>query len=98
MVKVYAPNKQYTGLSASVSFVNGVGETDNPNLIEWFKSKGYTVEEPIANQVEATVNQPIAIDDITVAEIKEKLDELGIEYGAKENKDTLYEKLMSVEV
>lgn len=45
MVKIYAPNEQYTGVSASVSFVNGVGETDDPHLIEWFKVKGYEVEE-----------------------------------------------------
>lgn len=44
--KIYAPNKEYTGVSASVSFVNGAGETSNPNLIEWFKERGYKVEEP----------------------------------------------------
>ena len=43
-MKVYAPNKQYTGTSASVSFCNGVGETDNPHLLEWFLSHGYEVE------------------------------------------------------
>lgn len=46
MAKIIAPNEQYTGLSAGVSFVNGVGETDDQHLIEWFESKGYTVEEP----------------------------------------------------
>lgn len=44
MAKVIAPNDQYTGLSASVMFVNGVGETDDPHLLEWFESKGYMVE------------------------------------------------------
>ena len=43
-MKVYAPNKQYTGTSASVPFCNGVGETDNPHLLEWFRSHGYEVE------------------------------------------------------
>lgn len=44
MAKVYAPLKDYNGISASITFVNGVGETDNENLLEWFEEKGYTVE------------------------------------------------------
>jgi hypothetical protein len=44
MAKILSPNKQYSGISASVKFVDGVGETDNPNLIDWFKSHGYEVE------------------------------------------------------
>lgn len=44
-MKIYAPNKAYTGVSASVAFCNGIGETDNPNLINWFKEHGYIVEE-----------------------------------------------------
>ena len=46
-MKVYSPNKEYTGISASVPFCNGTGETDDPHLIEWFKEHGYTVEEPM---------------------------------------------------
>ena len=45
MTKILCPNKQYTGVSASVPFVNGVGETDKPYLIDWFKKNGYTVED-----------------------------------------------------
>ena len=44
--KMYAPNKEYTGISAGVPFVNGVGETSDPHLISWFKRSGYEVEEP----------------------------------------------------
>lgn len=47
MAKILSPNKEYTGVSASVSFVNGQGETDNPVLIEWFESHGYEVVEDI---------------------------------------------------
>lgn len=42
-MKIYAPVKDANGVWASVRFVNGVGETDNPRLIEWFKSHGYKV-------------------------------------------------------
>lgn len=45
MAKIIAPNKKYNGISASVNFVNGVGETNDPRLIAWFKSKGYEVVE-----------------------------------------------------
>ena len=44
-MKVFAPNKQYTGTSASVPFCNGVGETEDPRLLQWFKSQGYEVED-----------------------------------------------------
>lgn len=44
MARITAPNTQYTGVSASVPFAGGVGETDDPRLIEWFRSHGYAVE------------------------------------------------------
>ena len=43
-MKIYAPNKRANGVYASVRFVDGVGETNKPHLIEWFKRNGYTVE------------------------------------------------------
>lgn len=43
MAKIIAKNKQHTGITASVSFVNGVGNTDVPRLIKWFKDHGYEV-------------------------------------------------------
>ncbi len=54
-MKIYAPVKDANGVWASVQFVNGVGETDNPKLIEWFKSHGYKVpieDTPIKVSVE----------------------------------------------
>lgn len=44
-MKIYAPVKNATGTWATVRFINGVGETDNPNLIKWFARNGYRVEE-----------------------------------------------------
>lgn len=55
MAKILAPNKEYTGVSASVPFCNGVGETDNPALISWFKEHGYVVEEPKKEVEEAEI-------------------------------------------
>ena len=46
-MKIYAPVKAACGTWASVRFVDGVGETDDPSLIEWFKRNGYTLEENV---------------------------------------------------
>jgi hypothetical protein len=51
MAQIIAPNKDYTGVSASVPFVKGVGETSDAYLIEWFKEHGYTVIEDDAAEV-----------------------------------------------
>lgn len=45
MAKIYAPNEEYTGISASVNFVKGVGETSDPYLLDWFARHGYRVAE-----------------------------------------------------
>lgn len=52
MAKIIAPNKGYNGTAASVSFRDGIGETDKPHLIQWFKEHGYTVEEPFTEESE----------------------------------------------
>ena len=45
MAKIIAPNKKYNGETASVIFVDGVGETADTYLLSWFREHGYTVEE-----------------------------------------------------
>lgn len=51
-MKVYSPNKSYTGVTASVPFCKGQGETDDPYLLEWFEKHGYEVEKPVAPEPE----------------------------------------------
>lgn len=51
MAQIIAPNKDYNGESASVTFVRGVGETSDAYLIEWFRTHGYTVIEDKAAEV-----------------------------------------------
>ncbi len=61
MAKIISPNTQYSGISASVTFINGVGDTSSPHLIEWFKEHGYTVEEEVKEHgytVEEEVKEP----------------------------------------
>lgn len=43
MAIIKAPNEEYTGISAGVSFIKGKGKTDDRWKIEWFKNKGYEV-------------------------------------------------------
>ncbi len=57
-MKIYAPNKQYTGTSASVPFCNGVGETNDPRLLRWFRSHGYEVEDLPSEKSEAETEDP----------------------------------------
>ena len=45
MAKLYCSNKQYNGISAGVNFVNGVGDSNVPHLLAWFKENGYTIIE-----------------------------------------------------
>ena len=68
-MKIYAPVKNATGVWCSVHFQNGVGETDKPHLIKWFKDNGYRVEE------EKTVET--ALED--VLEIAEEVPEKDLE-------------------
>lgn len=57
-MRIYAPVKDANGIYASVMFVNGVGETDNPALIEWFENHGYTIEGQSVEQ-----NAMVTLDD-----------------------------------
>ena len=54
MAVIKSPNQEYTGTSAGVTFVNGVGNTDNENLIEWFRERGYEVEEDSEEKAKKT--------------------------------------------
>jgi hypothetical protein len=81
MAKIIAPNKNYNGLSASVMFVNGIGECTDPYLISWFKKKGYRVEEELN------------LDKMTVLELKEYAEANGIDLGGLTKKAEILEKL-----
>lgn len=40
---IKTPVEGYTGISASLHFLNGKAETDNDKLVEWFIKHGYQV-------------------------------------------------------
>lgn len=71
-MKIYAPNKQANGVYASVMFVDGVGETDNPHLISWFQHHGY---ELVDESHVATVEKSFEKCDEIIEKLLEKCDE-----------------------
>lgn len=47
MTKIYTPNRAYSGDSAGVTFVDGVGETDSERALAYFRRAGYGIgKEP----------------------------------------------------
>ena len=67
MAQIIAPNKDYNGESASVTFVKGVGETSDAYLIEWFKEHGYTVIEDEAAEV-----PPVAPEEAPATDVEDE--------------------------
>lgn len=99
MAKIFAPNKEYGGISAGIQFSMGVGETSNPHLIEWFKSKGYTVELDAAE-----LNLPVPdpdqddggsdLENMTVEELKFYAEENGIDIGQSTSQKGILKKIL----
>lgn len=88
MAQIIAPNKDYTGESASVTFVKGVGETSDAYLIEWFKEHGYTVIDDEAAEV-----QPVAPETPeTKAEAEDAAEQVESEPEAEEQSEETQEK------
>lgn len=75
MAQIIAPNKDYTGVSASVTFVKGVGETSDAYLIEWFKEHGYTVIEDEAAEVQPVTPEEDPATDVEAEEQAEETQE-----------------------
>lgn len=69
MAQIIAPNKDYNGESASVTFIKGVGETSDAYLIEWFKEHGYTVIDDEATEVQPEV-QPVASEEDPATDVE----------------------------
>lgn len=76
-MKIYAPVKDTNGVRASVRFVNGVGETNDPRLIKWFETHGYIVEKQ-----DTLVIEP-KNDEVEIENDEDEQDEM-MGYGKKE--------------
>ena len=102
-MKIYAPVKDFNGLRNNVRFIKGVGETDNPTVIEWFITNGYEVESqrmenvPIAHLQESEMleyaSQP-DFDSMTPIELREWAKENG--FGGQIKNTRNKEKLLEI--
>jgi hypothetical protein len=45
MAIIKAPNEQYNGITATIKFDNGIGQTEDKKLIKWFEEHGYSVQK-----------------------------------------------------
>lgn len=93
MAKIYAPNKQYTGISASVGFAKGVGETSDPDLIKWFKDHGYEVEEGDKEETESGDD----LKGMSVEELKAYATEKGIDIGNSTSQNGILKKIQDAQ-
>ena len=98
-MKIYAPVKDFNGLRNNVRFINGVGETNNPTVLEWFESRGYIVEKPMEK-----CDEPLEIalenceepdfEAMTPNELRDWMRENG--YGSKIKNTRNKEKLLEI--
>jgi hypothetical protein len=99
VARIKSPNTTYNGVSASLHFVNGVAETDDKWLIEWFGNKGYEIIE--VDNSNDNVTDPDddgqKAKELTNDQLREELDKLGAEYKSSDNKDELKAKLAAAQ-
>jgi hypothetical protein len=57
VARVKTPVEGFTGEVAGVVFADGVGETDNPNALNYFRRHGYDVATPV-HQTPAPASAP----------------------------------------
>ena len=81
-MRIYAPVRDFNGVRNSVRFVEGIGDTDDPRVAEWFRSRGYKVEavNNVVETVEKTIGNP-RLDDPEFVNINELINDEDCEYN-----------------
>ena len=109
-MKIIAPVRDFTGFRNNVRFVNGVGETDNSQAIDWFVSHGYEIEKSLKKcedsiekslekceqfaDVGNMVTSEPDFDSMTPNELRDWMRENG--YGSKIKNTRNKEKLLEI--
>lgn len=100
-MKIYAPVKNASGVWATVRFIDGVGECDNPRLLQWFKAHGYRLENDDGKVIEATPADEtfsqrvgVNVDLMTNEELREYLISHGL--GKQVRSTRAREKLLKI--
>lgn len=97
-MKIYAPVKDANGVWCSVRFVNGVGETNDPHLIEWFKDHGYKVEQSVVVKEESVLDKVVEttldFEEMTPNQLREWMKANG--YGSQIKNIRDKEKLLTI--
>ncbi|MBU9714424.1 Rho termination factor N-terminal domain-containing protein [Evansella tamaricis] len=92
MTKVYSPNKNFNGVVANVTFVEGVGETNSPYSLDYFKRKGYTIKNN-EKKDEENKGQSNDLDNMDLKELKALAKEQGVKGYSNMGKQKLISKL-----
>lgn len=91
MAKIYAPNKQYTGISAGVPFSAGAAECEDATLLNWFREHGYRIEEVktpdpvISDLISRAEKLKLKLPDgLTVEQVRAAVEQAEADKAAKE--------------
>lgn len=101
--KILAPNKSYTGVSASVAFCNGVGYTENKRLVGWFIDKGYKVIDEdevkltLINDNKQNQERVDQLEEMTIEELMLYAEEVGVDIGKATTKEGILKKIKEAE-
>lgn len=94
-MKIYTPVKDFNGFRNNVRFINGVGETDDKWLIQWFVNHGYIIEkcEKVSENSLEKCDEP-DFDSMTPNQLRDWMRENG--YGSKIKNTRDKEKLLKI--
>lgn len=95
MAKIIAPVK-FTGIRAGILFVNGVANTENEWLMQWFKTHGYAVETDVPEEATEEKGTFSTFENLSVEELTVYAVENGINIGRATTHEGILKKILEV--
>lgn len=97
-MKIYSPVNNFNGVRCNVRFTKGVGESDDPQVIAWFKNRGYKVDatKVVVQEAEEVVSNfdTSEFDGMTPNELRDWMKANG--YGSQIKNIRNKEKLLDI--